>query len=448
MNLVKRAATFGAGMSLADLDRTLDAMYGGTPSYTGKFVSQTTALAVSTVWACCLITSGDFATLPFLTYHRTGESSRIKATDHYLWDLLQHEANAEMSADRFKRLMQVWVMLWGNAYAEIEISGRGQVTGLWPWRPDRVRITRDSVNGPLQYTYTMADNRTKVTLPAHRILHIRGMSLDGVTGLSPIEYHKQTIGLSMAITEHGSRYFSNGARPLGILTHPSSLSDKAMDRLKKSWAEQHQGLDNSHRVAILEEGMTWNEAGANMVDAQYIEAQGMTAQDICRIYNVPQHRVGLLDRATNNNVAQLSLEYVTSNMLPLCANWKSECQFSLLSRRELKDISLGFVFINILRGDWEMMGKFISVVRQWGIYTANEVREMLDMDPLPGGQGDEIWRPVNMADSSGQVAQPTQPQAPAMDVVKPKTKPNGKPNGQADSDHHHCIAALVDSRAK
>src|SRR5262249_29267153 len=142
-------------------------------------------------------------------------------------------------------------------YAELEISGRGQVVAAWPWRPDRVKITRQgSAFGPLQYTYTMQDGK-KFTVPHERMLHLRSMSTDGICGLSPIEVHKQTVGLSLAVTEHGARFFGNGARPLGVLSHPNSLSDVAYQRLKENWSENHQGLNNAHRVAILEEGTKW-----------------------------------------------------------------------------------------------------------------------------------------------------------------------------------------------
>ena len=430
-SLVRRAAQqVGAGLSLSDFDKVLDSLYGGQPSYTGELISPSTALAISAVWSCITIVAGDLATLPLLTYRRNSVG-RDRATDHYLWGLLQDEANPEQSAFRFKQLMQAWVMLWGNAYAEIEINGRGQVTALWPWRPDRVKISRaGSSSGPLVYTYKTQDNKA-FSVPRERMLHIRSMGIDGVTGLSPIEQHRQTMGLSRAVTKHGAKFFSNGARPLGIIRHPQTLGDKAYERIKATWAEDHQGLDNAHRVAILEEGMEWKDTGANMVDAQYIETYKITAEDIFRIYNVPQHRGGLLDHATNNNISQMSLEYVLYTMMPLCANWQGEIHYALLSARELQTITTAFNFLHLLRGDFEAIGKFIAIVRQWGILSGDEVREMfLDLNPLPGGAGADVWRPVNMVDANDPAPQPQPQQQVGMEVIKQKPPADDKSKQQ------------------
>src|SRR6202044_3779440 len=156
---------------------------------------------------------------------------------------------------------------------------------------DRVTVSRaDGPSGPLRYAYRTKDNKIIGPIPGDRILHLRGLGTDGVMGLSPIEVHRQTVGYSLAIQEHGARLFSNGARPLGILQHPGKLQPKSEESLKRSWLGQHEGLSNAHRIAILEEGMTYKEAGLNMVDAQYIEALGLTNEDIARIFNVPQHR--------------------------------------------------------------------------------------------------------------------------------------------------------------
>jgi HK97 family phage portal protein len=399
-NLVRRAATqisAGAGMSLSDLDRVMDLMFAGNPSYTGKLVSQATALAVDAVWSCVDLISSDIARLPLITYRLLSDEDREVAKDHYLYTLFMNEANPEMNSFRFKKLMQSWLLLWGNAYAEMEISGRGQVTALWPWRPDRVKITRAWKGGPLQYQYRFDDGNLSVPVPGHQMLHLRGLSTDGVMGFSPIDTHRQTIGLSMAVTEHGARFFGQGARPLGVIEHPSKLDDKAFNRLKKEWEAQHLGLENAHRVAILEEGMKWQEAGANMVDAQYIETMAMTAESIARIYQVPQHKIGLLDRATNSNITQQSLDYIQSCIGAWTANWVSEVMFSCLSQRESQTIAMGFNLGDLLQGDYATMGTFIAMLTDRGIASADECRvKYLGWNAQPGGIGKVYWRATNM----------------------------------------------------
>ncbi len=398
MHLVRRAAQqVGAGLSLSDFDRVLDSMYGGQPSYSGKLVSQQSALAVSAVWSCVNILSGDIATLPFLTY-RYVKDGREPAKDHYLWSLLLEEANPEMTAFRFKQAMQAWLCLWGNAYAEIETSGRGQVIALWPWRPDRVKVTREA-NGRLYYAYKKKDGSYFPAVPQDRMLHLRGFSADGVMGLSPIEVHRQTIGLQLAIIEHGGRLFGNGARPLGILTHKGKLSEKAEKNLKESWMSAHEGLANAHRVAILEEGLNYTEVGMKPVDAQYVQTAGLTNEDICRIFNMPQHRIGASTKTeTNSNIEQHGLEYVQYTLGPLGTNWHQEIEASCLSERERKEILVRPNYRSLLRGDHGTMATFISNLTDRGHINSDEVREeFLDMNPLPDGLGKDYYKAVNMA---------------------------------------------------
>lgn len=409
-------------MSLSDFDAVLDSMYGGEPSYTGKLVSQSNALQVSAVWACIDVLASDIATAPLPTYLLLN-NGREPAKQHYLWTLLQHEANPEMTAWRFKHLMQTWLGLWGNAYAEIEISGRGQVTALWPWRPDRVKISRTGgPTGQLQYTYALKDGE-KVTVPQDRMLHIRGLGTDGVYGLSPIQTHKQTIGMSMAITEHGGRFFGNGARPLGVLQYPGKLGDKAFESLQESWMSRHQGLDKAHRLAILEEGLTYKDIGFNMVDAQYLETMKFTIGDIARIYKVPPHRIGDLERSTNNNIEHQGLEYVQYSIGPIAANWEQEINFSLLSPRERATVEAKFNFRHLIRGDYAAMGTFMGVMADKGIMNADEMREeFLDMNPQLDGVGKDYYKQINTAPVGHEPAPaPSFPVAP----VKPKTKTNG-----------------------
>ena len=440
MNLVKRAyQTVAAGLSLSDFDRVLDAMYGGQPSYSGKSVSQQNSLGVPTVWACTNVLSSDIATIPFVTYRKV-KDGKEPAPDHYLWRLLLQESNPELTAFRFKQIMQTWLCLWGNAYAEIEISGRGQVVGLWPWRPDRTSVWRQGGPfGQLMYTYTMQDNR-KFTVPHDRMLHIRGMSLDGVMGLSPIEAHRQTVGLSMAMLEHTARFYANGARPLGVLEHPGKLSPKAEQSLKDSWAKGHEGLSNAHRVAILEEGMKYQEVGIKPVDAQYIQTAGLTQEDIAAIYNMPQYKVGILTHATFSNVEWLGLDYILGTCNPWTTNWHQEIERSCLSAREQETILVRPNFKSRLRGDHAAMSKFITDLWGRGIITADEAREeYLDMNPLPDGVGKLTYVPVNMApageDNFGagiQQMKPAQPPSKKQPPPEPDAKPaNGKTNGLA-----------------
>lgn len=406
LNLVKRAAAeqfTGAGLSLAALDSVLDAMYGGFPVWSGAQVSVQTALSVSTFWACVSAISDDVATLPTLPYRRTfGEdgkpNGREIAFDHYLYPLLLYQANQELSSWRFFQLMQAWLLCWGNACAEMVVNGRGQITELWPWRWDRTKVTRKYEGGPLQYQYHLRNGNYTKPVPQNRMFHMRGLGIDGVIGMDPVETHKQTIGLNLAVTEHGARYYSQGAKMGGVLQSPNPLSDKAFQRVQKTIRDTHEGLSNAHRLLVLEEGLQWKETSDNMVNAAYIAANGMTAQDIARIMKVPQHRVGLLPSAPSSNVEEMSTEYVLYTLSPWCANWQNQIHCDMLSDRENQSIYTAFDFTNLLRGNHKDMAAFVSALSDRGILNADEIRaKYLDLNAEPDGAGADYYRAVNMA---------------------------------------------------
>lgn len=439
MNIVRRAAQqIERRMSLSDLDNMMDQAYGGAPTYTGKLVSQDTALRVSAVWACVNGRAADWAKAPLRTFSRLdaakGEPFNAvePATSHYLWSLLQHEANPLMTAWRFKYLMQSWVDLAGNAYAEIEMNGRGQVTALWPWRPDRVKIYRMALtpDAPLIYEYTMQD-QTKIRLPHEHILHLRGMTgPDGVMGFSPIEYHKQTVGLAMAITEHGGRYFANGARPLGIIEFPGKMSEKSLKSLRESWAAEHQGLSHAHRVAVLEEGTKYQEVGASMVDAQYLDTMRFTVEDFARIFDFPVHRLKMLDRMTNNNIEFIGREYVDYSLGHIAANWQQELEYSLLSVRDRDSYCIRADFSDLLLGDMKTQAEFYGSTINNGIMTQNEARAKLHMNPLPNRLANVPWKQGAQVPAGDDYQQPNAEKLARM-VELAQLEAAGKPNGLA-----------------
>ncbi len=380
--------------SLADLDRWMDFESGGAPSYAGNYVSATSAMQVSAVWACVRVRSEDWATLPLITYRRGPDETRERARDHYLYKLLRYRANPEMSAWRFKRQMQMWVDIHGNAYAEIEISGRGQVTALWPWRPDRTKVDRKVKGGPLVYTYRM-ENGEEVSVPGDNMLHLRGLEANGVMGIDPVTAHRQRFGLSMAMEEHSCRFFSNGARPMGVLEHPLVLGDEGQIRVRKMWEATHGGLSNAHRVAILEEGMKYQETGLSMVNAQFLELGNFGIEDIARIYNVPPHRIQHLLRSTNNNIEHQGLEYGQYTQGPIAGNWESEIMMSLLSEREAQTIFVEANFDNILRGDAASRAEYLTAKNNAGALTPDEWRAIDNQNPLPNGMGAKPRVPLN-----------------------------------------------------
>jgi HK97 family phage portal protein len=353
-------------------------------SYTGKSVSEIGSLSLTTVFGCVRVIAGSIAKTPLITYRRLPGVGKELAPDHYLYDLLRHRANPYMSAFRFKRLMQAWALLWGNAYAEMVISGRGQVIELWPWRPDRVRpsiLGRDMV-----YTYTMADGQP-VSLPSSHVFHLRGLEVDGFMGVSPIQVARQSIGLGLAAEEYGARFFGNNGRPGMVLEHPDKLSDLARQNLIASWESLHKGLQGAHRVGILEEGMKLHEVGIPPEDAQFLQTRKFQTVEICRLFGVPPHKIAELERSTNNNIEHQGLEFVQDSLGDWFANWEQEIAMSMLSEREHKSIMVGFDPSDLLRGDLKSTAEALGILRQNGFINSNDGRGRIGMNPIPDELG-------------------------------------------------------------
>ena len=252
--------------------------YFGT-SGSGKSVTVQSAIQLSTVYACVRVISETIASLPLGIYETVNDGNE-KATDHPLYRLLHDEPNSEMTSFVFREVMLAHLLLYGNSYSQIIRSGKNQVIGLYPLLPDHMDVDRDS-KGNLAYTYTTSDGKTVVMKPRD-VLHIPGLGFDGVMGYSPIALEKNAIGLGIASEEYGSKFFSNGARPSGILTHPNTV--KNPKALRESWNSAYGGSSNSNRVAILEEGMKFEPIAIPNNEAQFLETRKFQVDEICRIF--------------------------------------------------------------------------------------------------------------------------------------------------------------------
>lgn len=411
-------------MSAAENPRTpLSQIFSMEPNPAGISVTERTSLQLAAVWRCNTLISGAIGRTPFLSFERTDMGKEL-ARGHYTWPLFTREANPHMTSYRFRRLMQTWVNLWGNAYAEIQISGRGQVIGLWPWRPDRVTISLPGGGTPdaplmnsansLIYTYTTSGG-TRVSLPGDYILHLRGLETDGIMGLSPIRAARRSIALAAAAEEYGARYFGSGSTPGGILEHPGKVGKQAAENLRSSWEDIHRGLKGSHRLGILEEGMKYHEVGIPPEDMQFLQTRQFQAIDIARLFGVPPHKIAELSRATFSNIEHQSIEFVSDCLADWFANWESQCTSSLLSQREvdgvngLGGIELEFQVDRLMRGD--MRGRYAAYAtgRQWGWLSKNEIREKESMNRI--ADGDDYLTPLNMTSQAEPPADPVDPEA-------------------------------------
>ena len=359
--------------------------YFGTSS-AGKSVTAQTALQLSTVYACIRVISESIASLPLGVYESTIDGNK-KAENHSLYRLLHDEANAEMTSFVFREVMLTHLLLYGNSYSQIMRNGKNQIIGLYPLLPDHMVVDRDT-KGRLTYTYTTRDGKI-FTLYSNDILHIPGLGFDGVLGYSPIALEKSAIGLGLASEEYGSKFFSNGARPSGILTHPNTV--KNPKALRESWNAAYGGSSNSNRVAILEEGMKFEPMAVPNNEAQFLETRKFQVDEICRIFRVPPHLVGDLEHATFSNIEHMSIDFAVHTIRPWLVRIEQSMNRALFSEREKGRFYVQFNIDGLMRGDYKSRMEGYAIARQNGWMSANDIRELENLNPIPAEEGGDAY---------------------------------------------------------
>ena len=377
-------------------DASLLSLFEGTQTAAGRAVSQDAAMRVSAVFACVRVRAETVASLPLPVYRRLDGGGKERDPRHPLYELLHDAPNPEQTAIEFRENAVGHCDLWGHSYAEIEWDGAGQVRALWPLAPNRV--TEERRDGQVYYVVTLPDG-TRKGLPAYRVWHTRGFM-----GLSVIGQARESIGLALAGEEYGARFFGNDSRPGGVLKSPKVLTQDAAKNLKTSWEAAHGGLSNRHRVAVLEEGVEWQQIGIAPEDAQYLELRQFQVVDIARFFRVPPHKIADLERATFSNIEHQSIEFVTDCIRPICVRFEQSVRRCLLTPEERRTWLAEHVIDGLLRGDTASRYAAYATARQWGWMSADDVRELENQNPLPDGQGKMYLVPMNMipADQAGQ----------------------------------------------
>ena len=366
--------------------------YGGSTA--GKNVSETSAMQMTAVYACVRILSEAVAGLPLHLYRYGEKGTKEKAIDHPLYHLLHDEPNPEMTSFIFRETLMTHLLLWGNAYAQIIRNGKGEILALYPLMPNRMKVDRDNA-GEIFYEYTRSsgDARTSygsvVLLKAKDVLHIPGLGFDGLVGYSPIAMARNAIGLAMATEEYGAKCCANGATAGGVLEHPGVLKDPA--RVRDSWNSVYQGSGNSHRIAVLEEGMKYTPIGIAPNEAQFLETRKFQINEIARIFRVPPHMVGDLEKSSFSNIEQQSLEFVKYTLDPWVIRWEQSIHRALLAKDEKDAMFVKFNVDGLLRGDYASRMNGYAVGIQNGFMSPNDVRELENMDRIPEELGGDRY---------------------------------------------------------
>ena len=304
-------------------------------SSAGKRVNERSAMQMTAVYSCVRILAEAVAGLPLHLYRYKEDGGKEKAIDHPLYLLLHDEPNPEMSSFVFRETLMTHLLLWGNAYAQIIRNGKGEVIALYPLMPDRMTVDRDR-DGKLYYEYTVSTDDaptvkgTVVRLKPSDVLHIPGLGFDGLVGYSPIAMAKNAIGMAIACEEYGAKFFANGVAPGGVLEHPGTIKDP--QRVRESWQTTFGGSGNANKIAVLEEGMKYTPIGISPEQAQFLETRKFQINEIARIFRVPHHMVGDLEKSSFSNIEQQSLEFVKYTLEPWLVRWEQSIQRTLFRR--------------------------------------------------------------------------------------------------------------------
>lgn len=378
---------------------TFASLQDGTAS-SGKPVSPQTSIASTAVWACVRVIAESVATLPLNVYSRSGES-RQKEDGHPIQIIVHDRPNDKQTSVEFREQMLYHLLLYGNAYIYKDLWPSGRVRNLVLLRPDRVSVRVDdsaSESFPkLAYVVDTSKQGQRIYSESD-ILHIRGISSDGLVGISPIQTHRETIGVELAEREFAGRFFGNAARPSGILKVAGKLNPDAASRLKQSWESAHRGLDQAHRVAVLEEGIEWQALTIPLVDAQFLEQRRFSVEEIARIFRVPLHLIGELSRATFSNIEHQAIDFVTHTLRPWCVRTEQALNKGLFFPSEQGTFYVEHVVDALLRGDIQSRYNAYAIARQNGWLSANDVRKLENMNAIEGG--DIYLSPLNMVDAS------------------------------------------------
>lgn len=357
-------------------------------------INSTAAMKYSAVFACNRVLAETFASCPAAEYRKKSDGTREYTSDTAAYDILHNKPNEEMAPFNFKEACMGAINLGGNSVSQKLYNKAGELKGLYPFQHTQVQISRKDK----KLNYTIRDNGLQVDLGRENVFHVPGISVDGVIGMSPISYISEAIRLGLSYEKFGVNFYKNGANPSIAIKYPHALSDEAFKRLKNDLEKNVQGLMNTGKPLLLEDGGDAVPLTIKPADAQLIENKRFQIEDICRIYRVPLHLVQDLSRSTNNNIEHQSLEFVMYTMLPHFKRWEENINMQLLTPAERRaGYYIEFNVAGLLRGDMKTRAGSYAVARQWGWLSVNDIRKLENMPPIENGN--IYLSPLNMGEA-------------------------------------------------
>lgn len=422
-------------------------------SNAGERVDEKSAMQIATVYACVRLLAETVAALPLHLYrYADNGKGKEKATDHPLYKILYMLPNPEMTSFSFRETMTTHLLLWGNAYAQIVRDGKNAVLGLYPLLPELVDIDRDE-HGEIFYVYhaytddVPGETNKDIYFRRDEILHIPGMGFNGLVGFSPIAMMKNALGSELAVENYGSAFFRNGAQPSGVLEHPGVLKDPA--KIRENWTKVYGGANNAHRVALLEEGMTYKPISLPPEDSQFLSTRQFGVEEICRIFRVPPHMVQDLQRATYSNIEHQGIDFVQHTLMPWLVRFEQGLIKDVLLPDERDEYFPKFNVDGLLRGDYQSRMNGYATGFSNGFLSVNDIRGLENMDLISEEEGGDFHivngsyirlRDVGAAYSQGQAVTPEQTEENGEDQSDEPAEPEEEESGEDKETNNHQTA--------
>lgn len=430
-------------IGIADLDRMMDFAISGYPTSSGFQVTSRNALSLPPVWACVDLLGKAGSVLPGNVFRHLpagGVQDRAKDPGHYLQPLIHDYVNPSLSAMEWRRLAICHYLLWGNHYSWIEWGNHNRPVAMYPLSPEQVRCKRDSLQSPIQYFIRDQKTGQETEFKDWEILHFRGMSLDGCTGLSPIGQMREAFGLVGATQQSAAAFHKHGFSQRLVLTYPGALDDEQMEKLRASFQESNAGLQNAHKALVLQNGITVAPFSINPKDAEFVLLAKFTDSKIYQIYGIPPHMVGDTERSTSwgTGMEQQTIVMIMFTLLPIINLLETTLEHVLLPPGT--DRFIEYELKGLMRGDTAARGAWHKVMVELGVYSPNDVLRYENEEPYVGG---EVYRrALNTAfvDRNGKVTLTTMPggaagvgtEAVGSDVTPPPDQQTqGAQDGQA-----------------
>lgn len=367
----------------------------------GANVTADNALQLTAVYACVRVLTDSMSTLPFQMYRVKPNGGKQQIRDHWLYRLFAKRPNDYQNPMEFRAMMMGHLALRGNAFAVIVSDRRGVVTDLHPIHPDRISIEM-LVGMNWRFRVKNSDGSESIVLRAD-MFHIKGLSPDGIVGYNPIALARRSLAIGLAAQDYGVRFFENDATPTsGHIEHPTNFATKEKrNEFREAWQDQQSGT-NRGKVAVLEYGLKYVPPPViSNADAQFIETAKKSRSEIASMFRIPPHKIGDLERSTNNNIEHQGIEFITDCMMPWAVCWEEAIKFNFLDPED-DDLHVSFPLLSLLRGDSKARAEYINTSVNNGTMTRNEARLMEDREPLEGL--DEPLRALNMTTESEALA--------------------------------------------